>query len=206
MCARRESLGKHFADINCLPSDRVKQLIAALQLHPFGDLIKVHLIGCKIERFERRRQRFLAERVKAFLLAVANETTDCRPCAASLCQRFPALNHGFLVAANNVHNVAIAQLGPQRTGFAINAAALTAIADICVHRIGKIERHGAFRQNDQTTFRREGENVIEIHFELGVLVKFLRIRAVADHFSEGCQAGRRIKTNLRGTFSVKAVF
>ena len=48
--------------------------------------------------------------------------------------------------------------------------------------------------------------MIEIHFELGVLVKLLRIRAIADHFGEGSQAGRRVQTNLCGTFSIKAVF
>ena len=83
--------------------------------------------------------------------------------------------------------IAVGQLGAQRQQAAVDLGADAGVADLRMDRIGEIDRRRAARQRDQIALRREGEDLVLEHFELGVLEKFLRARGMVEDVEQFAQ-------------------
>ena len=79
------------------------------------------------------------------------------------------------------------------------------IANPGMDRIGEIERGRALRQRDQRALRREGEHVIGVHFELGVLEEFLVAAAMFGDLQKRARRFARIQAHRGCLLFVKAV-
>jgi len=71
--------------------------------------------------------------------------------------------------------VAVRQFAGQRRNLAVDLGAHGGVADVGVHRIGKVDRRRLARQGDQFALGREAEHLVVEQFELGVLEKFFRV-------------------------------
>src|SRR3954454_22360470 len=83
--------------------------------------------------------------------------------------------------------IAVRQLGAQRQQPAVDLRTDAGVADLRMHRVGKIHRRRAARQRDQIAFRGEGEDLVLEHLELGVLEEFLRPGSVVEDLQQLAQ-------------------
>ena len=93
------------------------------------------------------------------------------------------------LAPDDFHHVAILERAAQRLDLAIDLGTDTCVAHCRVDRIGKVERHGARRQDDQLALRGKRENVLAIHFQLGMLHKLARIATILKEFCKRLEIG-----------------
>ena len=98
--------------------------------------------------------------------------------------------------------VAIAERGTQRHEPAIDLGADAGVADLGMHRIGKIDGGSAARQRDQVAFRGKGKDLVLKHLELGVLEKFLRPRGVVEDVQKLAQPAILRPLGLAGALFV----
>src|SRR5215475_1895435 len=85
------------------------------------------------------------------------------------------------------HLIAIPELRGQRQVPAVDDGTGTGIADVGVHRVGKVDRRGATRQRNQPPFGREAEHLILEQLELGVFEKLLRVVALEQGIDQPAQ-------------------
>ena len=95
-------------------------------------------------------------------------------------------------AAHDLHHVAVGERRAQWSKLAVDLHPDGRVADVGVHSVGEIERHGAARQADQLAFGREDEHLVEEHFELGVLDQVLGVAAVFEHLHQLAQVDQRV--------------
>ena len=91
------------------------------------------------------------------------------------------------LGANNLNLVAVKQLGDERHWAAVYLAANAGVADVGMHRIGKVDRVGATRKRDQASVGGEAEHLILEQLELGVLEEFFRIVTLKQNAHEVAQ-------------------
>src|SRR3954469_7727638 len=99
----------------------------------------------------------------------------------------PGRRRGLRLRGDDLNLIAVLQLRAQRQQAAVDLGADAGIADLGMHCIGEIDRGGTARQRDQIAFRREGEDLILEHFELGVLEEFLRVGGLFEDFEQFAQ-------------------
>src|SRR3984893_17797120 len=96
-------------------------------------------------------------------------------------QRFPCgWRSGLGLGGENLDFIAVLQFGRQRCDLAVDLAADRMVADICMHRISKIDRGRIARQSDQLAFGGKAEHLVLEKLELGVLEKFFRVGTVRE--------------------------
>src|SRR5579871_2997400 len=89
----------------------------------------------------------------------------------------------------NLHLVAILQRRRKRADLAVDLGSDRHVADVGVHRIGKIDRRGAARQRDELTLRGEAEHLVMEQLELGVLEELFGIGAFGQQLDGATQPG-----------------
>ena len=107
-------------------------------------------------------------------------------------QAAPVGRHLALGSANDLDHVAVLQRRAHRLQFAVDLDAHGRIADLGVDRIGEVQRHAAARQGDQRALGREDEDLIQVHFELGVLDPVLAALAVLDDLNQMAEVQQRV--------------
>ena len=102
----------------------------------------------------------------------------CGTCASRHTEGFITRHRARLFAANDLDDITILKGGAHVSRHAIDLGAVAAISNRRMDRIGEIERHGACGEQDQSTFRRKGEDVCAVHLHLRVFEEIIRISAV----------------------------
>src|SRR5207248_2315177 len=161
------------------------------------------LDGCAVESLQHRLERpfrkfltFLAERLlhdgapeievlRALLRADKAADTGAR--LAGDDKPLPGRRGRLRLRGDDFDLVAILQLRAQRDQPAVDLDADTGVADLGMHRIGKVDRGGAARQRYQIALRGKGEHLVLKHLELGVLEEFFRPRRMVEDIQELAQ-------------------
>ena len=107
-------------------------------------------------------------------------------------QTAPVGRHFALGAADDLDHVAVLERRAHGLQLAIDLDADGGVADLGVDGIGEVQRHSPARQGDQLPLRREDENLVQIHFQLGVLDPVLAALAVLDHLNQVSQVLKRV--------------
>lgn len=147
----------------------------------------------------------LADAVEFLALALPDEATNGRPRPPGDGKVFPALRRLTHPALHDLHDVAIAQSGAQRTFTPIDLRRHRGVAQLGMHRIGEIKGRCARRKRNQVALRREAIDLVGEHLELGVLEEFVRIAALVEDFHEGTQAFQRITAGGLGRVAVVGI-
>ena len=84
--------------------------------------------------------------------------------------------------ADNFHRRAAFQGLRQRCQAAVDAAGNAGIADVGVHRVGEVDRRGAFRQLHDAALGREHVDLVREQVDLHALDKFQRVAGALLHF------------------------
>src|SRR5206468_4958008 len=139
--------------------------LALLELfqHPFdrllGQLVPLLLEG--------PGQDGIAELKILLTLLSTDESPDAGARPAGDDKTFPCRRRCLRPAGNDLDLIAVFETGSQRHDAAIDPGADASVADFRMDGIGKIYRRGAPWQGDQVALRRETEDLVLEHLELG---------------------------------------
>src|SRR5262245_61211980 len=115
---------------------------------------------------------------------IARGSSDRRARLASDGEVLPSGGRCLHVGGDDLHLVAVPELGDERHRPSVDLAADAGVADVGVHRIGEVDGVGAARERNQPALGREAEHLILEQLELGVLEKLFRIVAFEQHVDE----------------------
>ena len=119
----------------------------------------------------------------------ARRPADRRPRPAGDHDAFPGRRRRRIGVGDDLDLVAVLQLGHQRPLDAVDARPRAVVADIGMHRIGKVDADRLARQGDQAALGREAIDLVGEQLELGVLEEFFRIGAVGERLHRIAQPG-----------------
>src|SRR6476619_2337399 len=115
---------------------------------------------------------------------IARGPPDRRARLAGDGEALPGGRRRLHLGGDDLHLVAVPELGDERHRPSIDLAADAGVADVGVHRIGEVDGVGAARERDQPALGREAEHLILEQLELGVLEKLFRVVAFEQHVDE----------------------
>src|SRR5665213_3592799 len=161
-------------------ADRDHEILARRAVESAQHFVQRLLGGFVAFLAERLLQDRLAASEILVALLRADEAPDAGARLAGDDEPLPGRRRGLRLGGYDIDLVAVGENRPQRHQPPVDLGADAGIADLAVHGIGEIDGGGTARQLDQIALRREAEDLILVHFELGVLEEFLRIGRVLD--------------------------
>lgn len=115
-----------------------------------------------------------------------DESTDGRARPARDRQTAPVGGRLALGPADDLDHVAVLKRRAHGLQLAVDLDPDGGVPDLGVDGVGEVQRHPAARQGDQRPLGGEDEDLIQIHFELGVLDPVLAL-PVLDHLNQMAQ-------------------
>uniref|UniRef100_A0A0N5A0C0 NAD-specific glutamate dehydrogenase n=1 Tax=Parastrongyloides trichosuri TaxID=131310 RepID=A0A0N5A0C0_PARTI len=145
-------------------------------------------LGQRLARpLQRLLQRRLAQTHELFTLGSADVAANGRAGPARDRQTAPVGGDFPLGPANDLDHVAVLKRGAHRLQLAVDLHTDGGVADFGVDSIGEVQRHPAARQSDQRALGRKDEDLIQVHFELGVLDPVFAPLSVFDDLNKMAQ-------------------
>ena len=183
----RHRRSDHVVDRQLAAAHAGKHLLDRLLCEAVQPLLDLVVREFLTDPAECRHQQSPAELRILLAQGLARRAADGRSRLAGDGDALPCGRRRLALGGQHVHLVAVPELRCERHLPPVDHCPHAGIADVGMHRIGKVDRRCAARQSDQTPLRREAEHLVLEQLELGMLQKFLGVVALQQRIDETAQ-------------------